>query len=49
MYSMLKNEYMFNKKFRKCVDEYCIKNGCTKEDAFNRREIKQKFWMYTDI
>lgn len=49
MNSMMKSEYKFNKNFRKYVDEYCEKNGCTKEDAFNKKDIRQMFWMHTDI
>jgi len=49
MYAMLKSEYIFNKKFKQYVDEYCYKNSCTKEDAFNKREVRQKFWKYTDV
>lgn len=49
MYSMLKSEYMFNSNFRRYVDEYCRKNGCTKEDAFNKKEVRQTFWKHTDV
>lgn len=47
--NLLQNEYRYNKNFRKYVDEYCDKNGCTVDEAFNDTHIKQIFWRYTEV
>lgn len=49
MNNLMINEYRHNTKFRKIVDEYCNKNECTLEDAFKDDQIKNKFWMYTEV
>lgn len=49
MYSMMEREYMYNRKFRQCVDDYCAKNSCTIHDAFKDTYIRQMFWRYTDV
>lgn len=46
---LMKNEYRYNLSFRKYVDEYCYKNGCSLEDAFDDENIKRKFYMYTEV
>ena len=43
------NEYRYNTKFRKIVDEYCVDNECSLEEAFETDQIKSKFWMYTEM
>ena len=47
--NLIKNEYKFNKNFKQYVDEYCEKNGCTLEDAFNDENVRRKFYMYTEV
>ena len=47
--NLIKNEYMYNSNFREYVDEYCVNNGCTLEDAFKDDQVKRKFWMYTEV
>lgn len=47
--NLIRNEYRYNSNFKKYVDEYCEKNGCTLEDAFNDEHIKRRFWMYTEV
>lgn len=49
MISLIRNEYRYNSKFKKYVDEYCIKNECTIDEAFNNEEIKKIFWRYTEV
>lgn len=49
MQNLIKNEYNYNPYFRKVVDEYCRKEGCTLEDAFNNEYIKRRFWMSTEV
>lgn len=49
MNNLMMNEYRHNTKFRKIVDEYCNKNECTLKDAFKDDQIKNKFWMYTEV
>lgn len=49
MVLLVQNEYKYNSKFRKYVNEYCIKNECTLDDAFNDSYIKQMFWKYTEV
>ena len=46
---IIQNEYKFNGKFRKFVDEYCKEHKCEKQDAFNQKLIKQEFWRYTEV
>ena len=47
--SLIENEYRYNSYFRKYVDEYCEKNGCTLETAFKNDQIKRKFYLYTEV
>ena len=47
--NLICNEYKFNKNFKNFVDEYCKKNGWTKEDAFKDEQIKRIFWRYTEV
>lgn len=47
--SLMRNEYVYNLSFKKYVDEYCDKNECTLEEAFNSEQVKRKFWMYTEV
>ena len=47
--NLICNEYKFNKNFKNFVDEYCKKNGCTREDAFKDEQIKRIFWRYTEV
>ena len=46
---LIKNEYKYNSNFKKYVDEYCTKNGCTPEDAFKDEQVKRIFWRYTEV
>lgn len=46
---LMHNEYKFNGNFRRCVDEYCEKNKCTLEDAFDSDQVKKKFYMYIEV
>lgn len=47
--NLIKNEYKYNQYFKKCVDEYCDKNRCTLDDAFNDPHVKQMFWRFTEV
>lgn len=47
--NLIHNEYKYNPNFKKYVDEYCAKNGCTLADAFNSEQIKHMFWRYTEV
>lgn len=47
--TLIENEYNFNRNFRKYVDEYCVKNEYTLEEAFNSEHIKKIFWRYTEV
>ncbi|MBD5487302.1 MAG: hypothetical protein HDR13_00685 [Lachnospiraceae bacterium] len=47
--NLIQNEYRYNSNFKKYVDEYCAKNECTLEDAFQNEQVKRKFWMYTEV
>ncbi len=47
--SLIKNEYHYNSKFKKYVDEYCKKNKISVEEAFCKIHIKRMFWRYTDV
>ena len=47
--NLMRNEYRYNSNFKKYVDEYCTKNGCTLEDAFQNEQVKRKFYMYTEV
>lgn len=49
MNCLMQNEYRYNPNFRQYVDEYCVSNQCTLEDAFNDEYVKRKFWMYTEV
>ena len=49
MINLMKNEYQYNSNFRKYVDEYCNRNQCSVEEAFNNENIKRMFWRYTEI
>lgn len=49
MQSLIRNEYKYNSYFRKFVDEYCRKEKCTLEKAFNDEYVKRKFWMSTEV
>lgn len=46
---LIQNEYRYNSNFRKYVDDFCIKNGCTVEDAFNDEQVKRRFYLYTEV
>lgn len=49
MEQIMKNDYMYNSKFRKYVDEYCNKYNCTIKEAFKSEKIKLLFWQNTDL
>lgn len=49
MSAILKNEYMYNKKFREYVDRYCEKHECSVKEALKKKKIKLAFWQYTDL
>lgn len=46
---LIHNEYKYNQNFKKYVDEYCDKNGCTVNEAFKNEDIKRMFWRYTEV
>lgn len=46
---LIKNEYKYNSNFKKYVDDYCKKNRCEVEDAFNDRSVKKMFWRFTEL
>lgn len=46
---LMRNEYRYNLNFKKYVDEYCDKNMCTVDEAFNDQHVKQMFWKYTEV
>lgn len=47
--NLMRNEYQYNSNFRKYVDEYCNRNKCTIEDAFNNEIIRRMFLRYTEV
>ena len=49
MTNLMKNEYLYNLNFRKYVDEYCNRNKCSVEEAFDNENIKRMFWRYTEV
>lgn len=49
MMNLMRNEYKYNSSFRKYVDQYCDKNRCTVDDAFNNEDIKRMFWRFTEV
>lgn len=49
MSKMMESEYMYNKKFKECVDKYCAKHKCTTKEAFKKEKVKLAFWQYTDL
>lgn len=46
---LISNEYKYNVCFKKFIDDFCKRNGCTLEDAFNDERVKRRFWMYTEV
>lgn len=46
---LMKNEYRYNLSFRKYVDEYCYKNGCSLEDAFDDENIKKILYVHRGV
>ena len=46
---IMKNEYMYNKKFQDYVDKFCKENCCTTKEAFKKKKVKLAFWQYTDL
>lgn len=47
--NLVENEYKYNAKFKKYVDEFCERNRCTLEDALKDEKVKQKFLIYTEL
>lgn len=45
----MENEYQYNSNFKKYVDEYCNKNRCTVDEAFDNETVKRMFWRYTEV
>lgn len=46
---LMENEYQYNSNFKKYVDEYCNKNRCTVDEAFDNETVKRMFWRYTEV
>lgn len=49
MSTMIRNEYVHNKKFRDYVDKYARNHGITVDEALEHELIRQAFLMYTDV
>lgn len=46
---MIKNEYIFNNKFRQYVDECCSSENITVGQALMREDVKAEFHRCTDV
>ena len=46
---MMRNEYMYNEKFKEAVDEYCVTNKCDIYTAFEHSSVRQMFLKYTEV
>lgn len=49
MYRLMFNEYNFNAKFRRAVDDYVSLHNCTLEDALDAPEIKVEFHKVREL
>ncbi len=45
----IKNEYMFNSKFRQYVDKYCAAHGISVGEALTHALVRQVCRQYTEV
>ena len=45
----IEDEYRYNKKLSKYVNKYCMKHGCSTEEALQHELIGNVYLMYMDV